>query len=787
MVEPLAERTRDLYADAELRLLRLIARQLADGLEAPGWAERKLAAVQALRRGAQGVVDELGKAVRLDVFDAIAEAYNTGHRAAVAELGALSDRARQLVDDVTPQAQAVDRLAQEAVQVVTSTHRSILRAVVDGFRAIVAEVTATPLLGIGTRRQAAQDAMRRFADRGITSFVDRAGRRWALTSYAEMAVRTSVARAATEAHARTLTDAGIELVIVSDAPRECPLCRPWEGRVLTLTGPDSERTVEVEHAIEDGRMVPVRVAGSLEAARVAGLQHPNCRHSVSAYTPGLTTVEQAESDPDGYEAGQRQRAIERHIRKYKRRAAGALNPAERRAAERKVRQWQGAMRSHLAAHPDLRRNRAREQEGAGNLPPEQRTRRQGTPRTPPPAPPTADQLDAARVWSGDEQSIREMSDDQLAAAMRSQLLDDRARARIMAEADRRDREQLLDRIAPGGTLADDLAEFSDAELARAYGHLDDADALRVMAEMDRRDRAAQLPGVTPELVGLSDADLAARARGADEQTLAQIAGEANRRDTLARLFPGGQLRDDLAELGEDELAWCMQYANEGELLRIADEFDRRDDLANAPPLPAPADTGDSVADLLADRDALADAMGNVPDPALWGALAADDDATAPPSRDWGALTDEEIEQLSDEEFAEFRTSPAAAAYWQRLEERTAKAAEEAGDDARPEHRITRAEAREMYWEWVQRQIAAAEEATNGYMYNKKYAAQNLPYESLFSGPHRIGYARASDELKEWWESNPRLTQAEFITKVTGKTQRWAARAVENRWDQERKR
>ncbi|WPB89703.1 phage minor capsid protein [Streptomyces malaysiensis] len=108
VVEPLAERTRDLYAAAELRLLGNIARQLADGLDAPGWAEHKLTSVTALRRSAQGVVDELGKAVCLDVFDAIAEAYNTGHRAAVAELGSLPDRARQLVDEITPNAQAVD-------------------------------------------------------------------------------------------------------------------------------------------------------------------------------------------------------------------------------------------------------------------------------------------------------------------------------------------------------------------------------------------------------------------------------------------------------------------------------------------------------------------------------------------------------------------------------------------------------------------------------------------------------------------------------------------------------
>lgn len=733
MVEPLADRTRDLYAAAEERLLGIIARQLADGLDAPGWAERKLAAIQQLRRASQGVVDELGKAVSLEVFDVVAEAYNEGHRAAVAEIGALSDTARALVDDVTPNAQAVDRLAQETVDRVTSTHRSILRAVLDGFRRIIAEVTATPLLGTGTRRQATQDAMRRFADAGIRAFVDRAGRRWQLTSYAEMAVRTSVARAATEAHMRTLSSAGIELVIVSDAPRECPLCRPWEGKVLTIDGPTGERTVEVEHAIEDGRMVPVRVAGTLDEARLTGFQHPNCRHSVSAYTPGLTSVEDATSDPAGYEAGQRQREIERHIRKYKKREAAAITPEAQRAARLKVRQWQSAMRDHLAAHPDLRRLRHREQPGASNLP-EKRTEA------------TEQQVDAARVWSGDEQTVREMSDDQLAAAEGSRLLDDRARARIEGEADRRDLDDLLARVTPGGTLAEDLTQFSDTELARAYQHLADGDALRVMAEMDRRDRATRLPGVSPELVGLSDHDLAARARGADPASLAQLAAEANRRDLLTRLFPGGQLLGDLADVSDDELAWCMQYATADELARIAAEMDRRDGIE----LPAPADTGDAAADMLADRDALADAMSPAPDP-----------------QEWGRLGDDET----------FATEAAALAGTHEQE----------GGDTDERRTITRREARALYDEYVYRQYLQAEDDCRGYLLNKKAQAAGISPVSLFSGPARIAYARASDELKEWWAEHGRLTQAEFIEKATGQAQRWAAGARKNETDQQGKR
>ncbi|MFF1715521.1 phage minor capsid protein [Streptomyces sp. NPDC058268] len=97
----------------------------------------------------------------------------------------MSDEARALIDDVTPNAQAVGGLAQESVDVVASTHRSIPRAAIDGFRAIVVEVTATPLRGTGSRRQATQDAMRRFADAGIRAFTHLAGRRWQLTSYAE--------------------------------------------------------------------------------------------------------------------------------------------------------------------------------------------------------------------------------------------------------------------------------------------------------------------------------------------------------------------------------------------------------------------------------------------------------------------------------------------------------------------------------------------------------------------------------------------------------------------------
>ncbi|QHC24574.1 phage minor capsid protein [Streptomyces sp. GS7] len=108
---------------------------------------------------------------------------------------------------------------------------------------------------------------------------------------------------------------------------------------------------------------------SLDEASRHGFQHPNCRHSTSADLPGVTRAPAEHSTaPYGYEAAQKQRAIERGIRKWKNRAAASTTPEGKRAVEATVRQWQKKQPEHLAAHPELFRQRYREQSGAGNLP-----------------------------------------------------------------------------------------------------------------------------------------------------------------------------------------------------------------------------------------------------------------------------------------------------------------------------------------------------------------------------------------------------------------------------------
>lgn len=329
--EPLriAKAVADIYGDATARLIQIVARRLASGIDRPGWAEAKVAELGRLRDEAMAVVRDLNERAPDAIHDAILEAHLTGQR----------EMLRTLELDLTPHAnaEAVELLARETVLGAERANRGILRSVDDAYRMVIAETSAPGVVtGSEARRTAAQRALNRFADRGITGFRDRAGRRWEIETYAEMATRTASGHAMIEGHLDVYRADGRDVVIVSDAPEECRMCRPWEGELLSISG-------ESVGEVIDGRTVTATV----RTATRAGLLHPNCRHDLRPYVPGLTRPMSHAADPEGDRNRQRQRAIERRIRKWKRRQSAAITEDERRKAGAKVREWQANMRSHI--------------------------------------------------------------------------------------------------------------------------------------------------------------------------------------------------------------------------------------------------------------------------------------------------------------------------------------------------------------------------------------------------------------------------------------------------------
>jgi hypothetical protein len=496
----------DLYGEAERALQEKIARALAAGHESPRWADEKLAAVGPLRRAAQAIVRLLTGTADRDVRALVADVWRDGRANALSDLAELLapgtplGRSVRAAKRYVPNTGAMEALADAIVGELRGLHERITRGVVDTYRAVISTTVARVTTGANTRREATQAAWATFVDRGVTGFTDRSGRHWQLSSYAEMATRTVAARAAMQGRQDAQQDAGARLVVVSDHPQECALCRPWEGKVLALWGETG--TVTEPHELTD-EPVTVHVAATLAQAREAGLHHPNCRHAVTAYLPGVTRLRPAQPDPQGDAARQRQRAIERQIRAWKMRQAGALTPDAKRSAGGKVRAWQEKMRAHLAANPGLKRQTHREQPGAGNIPKGGSLIERVRPATPPdPRLSKLDQLDDVQLG------------DLFADLSQRPDPDQGHLSRVLDEMDRRAQPQ-----TPGDPLADqDLRKLLDAELFDSWDQYREhpETVTRIEAELVRRDADRDL------VDGLPEPDQVADTHPAAAETLAEL-------------------------------------------------------------------------------------------------------------------------------------------------------------------------------------------------------------------------------------------------------------------------
>ncbi|UBU16667.1 phage minor capsid protein [Nonomuraea gerenzanensis] len=370
-----ARKVAAMYADAETALLERIAARVGKDLDnddGDDWADKRLSEVTQLRKEAEAIVRRLQAASRAAAEAAVLETWAEGMDAAVrgAVLQVHDRKVRKRLAKVLEDAknlgasrginagQGVAELAAHTVRMVTSVHEGALRAVDDIFRNVVAETASRALIGAETRREAAQRALDRFTAEGIKGFTDSANppRTWSMASYAEMAMRTAVARAAVDGHLATLRDAGINLVSVSRLPYTCDRCARWEGEVLALSGTAGTR---VEENPATGVQVFVQVAGTVAEARLAGLLHPNCGHSLNAYLPGVSRPAAAVQSKTTYKESQRQRYLERKVRENKRRAAVALDDDARAKADANTAAYQRQLKD-LTKATGLRRKTDRE-------------------------------------------------------------------------------------------------------------------------------------------------------------------------------------------------------------------------------------------------------------------------------------------------------------------------------------------------------------------------------------------------------------------------------------------
>ena len=253
------------YARAELYLIEVIRDAIIAAGEAPTWAEAQLLAIRQQRGRIQGISAELQRLSPQLWEDVTQRAFLRGQIEAEKELANIPGLtpAATVINDA-----AVYALAAEQVGRFSQIHRGILRRTDDIWRAINAEVTGMTVTGTMTVKEAAQRSFTRMTREGLGFFVDRAGRKWGLDTYAEMAVRTSTHQALRMGHTETMQQYGVDLVVISSHANPAEVCAPYENKILSLTGKFPNGRQRIGDQI-------FTVTASMAEAEAAGLHHPN--------------------------------------------------------------------------------------------------------------------------------------------------------------------------------------------------------------------------------------------------------------------------------------------------------------------------------------------------------------------------------------------------------------------------------------------------------------------------------------------------------------------------------
>jgi hypothetical protein len=229
-------------------------------------------------------------------------------------------------------------------------NRAVLRRMDDVYRQTVYKAHVNLQAGAKTIYQAVDMATKDFLDKGINSIEFKDGRKVNIAAYAEMALRTASQRATFLGEGTKREEWGIHTVLMS-AHNNCSIpCLPYQGNVLI-------DDVYSNGAKEEG---PYPL---LSEAMEKNAFHPNCRHTLATYFPGITKLPEPVNEEEAienYKQEQKQRSMERQIRKWKRTEAGSLDGNNASYANDKVKEWQGKLKRHLSINPQLRRDYWRE-------------------------------------------------------------------------------------------------------------------------------------------------------------------------------------------------------------------------------------------------------------------------------------------------------------------------------------------------------------------------------------------------------------------------------------------
>ena len=361
---------RDLFVEMELELMVSLRRNFishkmeeqARGFSWEMWQKAKLRNLQEYRKETTSVIYRFRKRISTAIEQVLRNHFSVGVRKADIKLP--QDGVNTALAGEEPPRESqffgmnrkkLDALIKSTKNDFEDAQQAVYRKMDDVYRQTMFKTEFQLSSGAISLGKAIDKATENFLEKGIDCIVYSNGSRVNIADYAEMALRTASHRATLLGEGSKRDELGVHLVFVSAHANACKLCLPWQGQILiddVFSHPSDEYIAKYKGKYK-----------LLSEAIKAGLLHPNCRHTLATYFEGVTRLPKPQ-DPKialkNYNNEQKQRKLEREIRKRKRILAGTVEDGDRKEARANLRQAQKNLRDFLEEHPEFKRSQRKE-------------------------------------------------------------------------------------------------------------------------------------------------------------------------------------------------------------------------------------------------------------------------------------------------------------------------------------------------------------------------------------------------------------------------------------------
>ena len=380
-----------IFEEIEQRLVQSLMRNLSRHKEEEeqeekqwsAWQAEKLRSLEKFRRENAAIMAEYTEQIDQETRQIMEEEFSQGVNSVDVPPAAPVEDAPA---EIHPEPQffgvdrtKVDKLIEDVTTLEKNAETAALRLTDDVYRQTVNRVQLAMSTGSMTLQQAIDMAVKDFLDQGINCIVYRDGRRVNIADYVRMALRTTATRAALQGKSAKFKALGYDTVQVSSYGMCSKTCEPWQGRIYiedTFSMWDGEVQEYPDGILWGksgycGKWFPL-----LSSAIEKGLFHPNCRHTILLWRDGDPLPESVDNTDSErrYKLEQQQRALEREIRKAKRKVNGFTDPENVRKAKAELRQAQKELKDFIdkvnaeEGETVLRRDEGKEKVYEGEVP-----------------------------------------------------------------------------------------------------------------------------------------------------------------------------------------------------------------------------------------------------------------------------------------------------------------------------------------------------------------------------------------------------------------------------------